>query len=457
MTVRPQILASFAAAAALLAGCASATTTSYVRPATTLPAAFAQAPATAAAQAAPGGEWWKRFSDPALDALVDQALARNNSLAQSAISVQRAQVQVGLSVINPTVSGSLSATDSGPVNGNGHWIKGYSGNLNVTYEADLFGRLAATKDVSRFEATATAEDYQTARLSLIATSVDLYYQLAYLNERLALAHDSVAYTQRTLELAQALRSAGSASLLDVSEAEQSLKSQQSNLEDLERQKVAALNAIDLLLDGQHWTPAATPVGTGEAGIPAVAVGVPAELLARRPDLRAAELRLREQLRQVDVTRLNFYPRLQLTGQLGSTTTELASFLKNPVGTLGADVLLPFLQVNEMRLQNKDAKLAYRSAVIGFRQTLYQALVDVENALADRRHYAEETRLLTASLEDARRVESLDETLYRAGSTTLKVWLDAQETRRQTEASLAASQLNERLAQVTLYKALGGDA
>jgi NodT family efflux transporter outer membrane factor (OMF) lipoprotein len=457
MTVSPKILASFCAAAALLSGCASATTTPYARPATTLPGTFAQAPAAAAAQPTPGGDWWKRFSDPALDALVGQALSRNNSLAQSAISVQRAQVQVGLSVINPTIQGNLSATESGPVNGNGPWLRGYSGNLQLSYEADLFGRLAATKDVLRFEANATAEDYQTARLSLIATTVDLYYQLAYLNERLALAHDSVAYTQRTLELAQALKSAGSASLLDVSEAEQSLKSQQSNLEDLERQRVAALNSIDLLLDGQHWTPAEEPAGTGEAGIPAVAVGVPAELLARRPDLRAAELRLREQLRQVDVTRLNFYPRLQLTGQLGSTSTELANFLKNPVGTLGADVLLPFLQVNEMQLQNKDAKLAYKSAVIGFRQTLYQALVDVENALADRRHYAEETRLLTTSLEDARRVESLDETLYRAGSTTLKVWLDAQETRRQTEASLALSQLNERLAQVTLYKALGGDA
>ena len=154
-------------------------------------------------------------------------------------------MQVGLSVINPAVSGSLSASDTGPANGNGPRFRSYGGNLNVSYEADLFGRLAATKDVSRFEASATAEDYQTARLSLIATTVDLYYQLAYLNERLVLAQDSVAYTQKTLGLAQALRAAGSSSRLEVSEAEQSLKSQQSNLEDLQRQRVASLNAIDL--------------------------------------------------------------------------------------------------------------------------------------------------------------------------------------------------------------------
>ena len=452
---RSWILTVLCASGAVLAGCAN--TTAYVRPAASIAPAYAQARAAAAGEPAPGGDWWKRFADPGLDALVDQALTRNNSLAQSEISVERARIQVGLSVINPTVSGSLSANTSGALNGNGRWLKSYGGSASVSYEADLFGRLHATKDVARFEADATAEDHATAQLSLIATTADLYYQLAFLNERIALSEDSVAYTRRTLGLAQALRSAGSASLLDVSEAEQSLKSQQSTLEDLQRQRVAALNAIDLLLDGLHWTPAEQPAGSGEAEPPAVAVGVPAELLARRPDLRAAELRLREQLRQVDVTRLNFYPRLDLTGQLGTSSAALADVLKNPIGTLGADVLLPFLQVDQMRLQNKDARLAYKSAVIGFRQTLYQALVDVENALADRRHYAEESRLLEESLVDARRVESLDETLYRAGSTTLKVWLDAQETRRQTEASLAQSRLNERLAQVTLYKALGGDA
>ena len=454
MTKRSSIFPGLVASAALLGGCAIQTP--YVRPAVTVAPTYAQASAETSGEPA-GGDWWKRFADPQLDALVDQALARNNSLAQSEIAVERARIQVGLSVINPTVSGSLTANDSGPLNGNGRWLRSYGGDATVTYEADLFGRLHATKDVARFEADATAQDYATARLSLTATTVELYYQLAFLNERIVLANDSVAYARRTLQLSQILKNAGSASLLDTSEAEQSLQSQQSTLEDLNRQKVAALNSIDLLLDGQHWTPPAEPVGSGEAGIPAVAVGVPAELLGRRPDLKAAELRLREQLRQVDVTKLNFYPRLSLTGQLGTSSSELSNLLKNPAGTLGADLLLPFLQVDQMKLQNQDAKLAYRNAVIGFRQTLYQALVDVENALADRSHYASESDLLSSSLTDARRVESLDETLYKAGSTTLKVWLDAQETRRQNEASLAQSRLNERLAQVTLYKALGGDA
>jgi NodT family efflux transporter outer membrane factor (OMF) lipoprotein len=454
MTNRSKILTALCASSALIAGCARMTP--YARPALTIPGAYAQASAPTSGEPA-GGEWWKRFGDTNLDTLVDQAVARNNSLAQSEISVERARVAVGLSVINPTISAGFSADDTGPLNGKGRWLRSYSPTATVSYEADLFGRLKATKDVARFEADATAQDYASARLSLIGTTVELYYQLAYLNERIALAEDSVAYGQKTLQLTQALRGAGSASQLDVSESEQSLQTQLSTLEDLKRQKVDALNSIDLLLDGQHWTPPSEPVGVGDLEPPQVAVGLPAELLGRRPDLRAAELRLREQLRQVDETRLNFYPRLTLTGELGTSSAELADVLKNPIGTLGADVLLPFLQVDQMKLQNKDARLAYKNAVIGFRQTLYQALVDVENALADRTHYAEESRLLASSLVEARRVEQLDETLYRAGSGTMLTWLQAQDTRRQNEASLAQSRLNERLAQDTLYQALGGDA
>src|SRR5579862_9966441 len=128
MTKRPWSLAGLLASGAALAGCAQ--TTAYVRPATTLPAAFAQAPAAASNQAAASGDWWKRFGDTGLDALVDQALARNNSLAQTAISVERARVKVGLSVINPTVSGQLTASGSGLVNGKSKWNGTYGGDAS---------------------------------------------------------------------------------------------------------------------------------------------------------------------------------------------------------------------------------------------------------------------------------------------------------------------------------------
>lgn len=438
---------------AALGGCAMRS--AYHAPAAPLPAHYAQADASLAAGAS-GQDWWRRFGDARLDGLVDQVLARNNDLAQAAIAVRRARVEAGLSVINPTIAANLSASSSKTLRRNGVAIRSYGSDLTVGYEADLFGRLAATRDAATFEARATAEDYETARLSLIATTATLYYQLGFLNERIGLAEESVAYAQKTLDLVQVQRGAGSASSLEIAEAQQSLHSQQVTLEDLQRQRVSTRNAIDLLLNGQPWT-GGEPARTPDEVPPAVAAGAPAELLGRRPDLRAAELRLREQLAQVDATRASFYPHLTLTGQLGGSSAALTELLKNPVGVAAANLALPFLQVNQMRLSNQAARLAYESAAVGFRQTLYQALSEVDDALADRTHYAAEARLSAQSLDEARTVERLNEVRYRAGSTTLKVWLDAQETRRQAEATYAQSVLNARLAQITLYKALGGDA
>lgn len=454
MTAKPMLLA--ASLAALLSQAACATRTPFQAPALSLPAAYAQADEAVSRATPEAGDWWRRFGDPRLDALVQQALSRNPTLAQAAVAVRAARVEAGLSVINPTVSANMSTNASKPLRQDGSTVRAYRGDAAVGYEVDLFGRLAATRQAAGLEAEATQEDYAAARLSLAATTATLYYQLAFLNERLDLARQSEAYAAKTLALARAQRTAGAASSLEEAQAQQALLRQQASLEDLIRQRVAARNAIDLLLDGQPWT-GQEPTRTPLEAPPAVAAGLPAQLLARRPDLRAAELRLRRTLRQGDATRASFYPRLSLTGQLGTSSSALHDLVSNPIGTLAADLALPFLQVDQARLQGQAARLAYESAALSFRQTLYQALSDVENALADRTQYALEARLSSQSLVEARRIEALSEVRYRAGATTLQIWLDAQETRRQAEAAYAQDVLNARVAQITLYKALGGQA
>jgi NodT family efflux transporter outer membrane factor (OMF) lipoprotein len=453
MTAKPSILV--ASLAIILCQSACATRTSYQRPQVSLPATYPQA-LPEASPSAVEGQWWRRFGDAQLDALVDEVAARNTDLAQAAIAVRRSRLEAGLSVINPSVSANVSGSTTKALAGDGLETNGYGGNLTVGYEVDLFQRLAATRDAAAFEAQATEEDYAAARIALFATTATLYYQLGFVNERIDLAEESLAYARKTLELVEVQRRAGAVSSLEVIQAQQSLHSQQTMLEDLVRERVGVRNGIDLLLDGKPWQ-GQEPRRTPDHPAPTVAAGVPAELLGRRPDLRAAELRLRRQLSQADATRAGFYPRLSLTGQLGTSSKALSDLVKNPLGTLAADLALPFLQVDAMRLQTASARLSYESAVVGFRQTLYQALADVDNALADRRQYGVQSRLSAQALSEARRIEALTEIRYRAGSTTLKIWLDAQETRRQAEAAYAQTVLNARLSQITLYKALGGDA
>jgi len=187
----------------------------------------------------------------------------------------------------------------------------------------------------------------------------------------------------------------------------------------------------------------------------VAPGLPAALLTRRPDIVAAEHRLRRTVSSVDATRRAFYPALTLTGSVGTSSTELADVLRNPVGTLGAGLLLPFVQWRDMQRNIAVAQADQELAVWTYRQTWYQALADVEDALSALHQYDVQGEQLLVATQAARDAERLSEARYRAGAVALKTWLDAQESRRQVETSLALNRLNRLQARATLFQALGG--
>ncbi|KAF1048902.1 efflux transporter outer membrane subunit [Xylophilus sp.] len=457
MTLTALLRPSALALALALAGCSSLRT-AYEAPATAVPARWQHGPDAARdAEAATGG-WWRAFGDPVLDALVEAALARSNDLAVAAIKVRSARLQARLEENRPTLSGSVSADASRSLDG-GSTTRSNSASLSASYELDLWNRLGASLDAARWEAEATAEDREATAQTLVGTTATLYWQLAYYNQRLAAAAESIAYAERTLALVQAQYDAGSTSSLEVAESRQSLASQRATFVQLQQQVVTTSNSLAVLFDGVPVEVAVpgwrVPQALPEAPLPEVAAGLPAALLGRRPDLRAAELRLRKLLATADATRLAYYPQFSLTGALGGSSTTLGSVLSNPAVTLGAGLTLPFLNLTEMRLNTEVARNDYEKAVIDFRQTLYEALADVDNALSARRQYALQGEQLEQSLADARRIERLYEVRYRAGSVALSVWLDAQESRRTAETSLAENRLNRFANHATLFQALGG--
>jgi NodT family efflux transporter outer membrane factor (OMF) lipoprotein len=454
MTQRLVRTAAITAIALALSGCA-VLRTPYVRPAVVEAPQWRQARPTPAVAA--DGAWWRRFGDPQLDRLVDRALARNNDLAVAAINLRRAQLQARYAVINPVVNGTVTTDSSTTLRGRDASSRTHSASLLASYEVDLFGALASQKDAATWEARASAQDLESARLSLIAATVDDYFLVGYLNDRIVQAQQSVAYAGKALDLVTIQARAGAASSLEVAEAARNLSSQQAGLHDLIQQRVEARNTLDLLLNAETAAPGDELQRLPQGTAPTVDAGLPASLLARRPDLRATELRLREKLANVDQARLDFYPALSLTGSLGSTSATLGNLMRNPVGTLGAQIALPFLQFDQLKLSVGVSRANYEAAAVQFRQTLYQALSDVENALSGREQLAAEGLALEESLKNARTVERLDEVRYRAGSIPLQIWLDAQETRRQAENALAQNRLNRIQNYVTLCKALGGDS
>ena len=452
-------------AASLLAGC-SAMHTPYQPAALSTPTSWQNQPLLVAGDTVLHDRWWRNFNDPQLDQLIELALARNNDLAAAAILVRRAQLQAGLATTNPTVSLGLNTSNSRNLNGSSGAIPGLPGapvssrsqslTASVAYEVDLWGKLASQRDAAQWEALATAEDRDSAALSLIGTTAGLYWKIANLEQRIVLSEQSIAYVARILQLVRVQYEAGAVSALEVLEAERSLASQQASHTLLLQDMVETRSALAILFDGPPETKDSGHYRLTADTLPAVDAGLPAELLARRPDLRAAELRLRKTLSSADAIRSGYYPTFSLTGTLGSSSTSLQNLLQNPVGTLASGLTFPFLQWNQMQLNIAVSKVDYEKASIDFRQIFYKALRDVEIALSARSQFQDQGVRLAQSLAAARRIESLYQERYRAGSVALKIWLDAQETLRSAESAVADNDLNLLNSQVKLYQALGGD-
>lgn len=462
----PIALATALVAVTLLAACA--TPTAYERTALSVPDQFAQnragaqtgAQAGAAADAAARqalSPWWLTLGDAQLTSLIQDALARNNNLAQAALKVRRAQLVAAQAASDqlPGVAVKGSSTASQALDG-GPTTRLSTATATVTWEADLWGRLAALRSAADWEAQATEQDRAAAAQALVATTANLYFQVAFLNQRIEASQQSIDHARRTLVLVQGQYDAGSTSGLELSQATQALATQEAAHTQFLLQRVQARNALAILFDGPPGVALNEAQRLPDGALPEVPAGVPSELLARRPDVRAAELRLRKSLAQVDATRTAYYPTLTLTGSVGGSSTALTQVLTDPVGTLGAGLVLPFVQFRDMRRNIAISQTDHDSAVIGWRQSWYSALSDVDNALASRQQYEQQGLRLQEAVAAARNTERLAEARYRAGSVPLKTWLDAQETRRQAEISLAQSRLNRLNAMVTLYQVLGGD-
>lgn len=439
--------------AVLLAGCSSLATP-YVRPA--LPNAPAWADQQGASNPAAASQWWRSFGDSKLDQLVETVLANNNDLLAASLRVRKALLQADQAGVArlPVLNGSGTAQNTTPLADPSSSSNSFNTGLGASYELDLWGRLASAQDMAALQAAASAEDLETARTTVIASTIETYWRLAYINQDLATARSSVDVARQVETLVKEQARAGAATELELAEARQAVESQAAALSDLEQARVVLRNALSVLLNGvaspvdePQRLPRRTPVQ--------ITAGLPADLLARRPDLRAAELRLRASLRNVDQTRASLYPQITLTGNLGATSTDLMQLLANPIATLGAGLVLPFLNAREGQLRVKVSEIDYQIAVSEFRSALLTAFSDTGNALNARTTFNAKASRLRAALEAAELAEKLTEERYRAGSVALRVWLDAQERSRAATRALAANRLDQLVTEVQIFRVLGG--
>ncbi|ELL0570916.1 efflux transporter outer membrane subunit [Vibrio fluvialis] len=402
-------------------------------------------------------QWWTSFGDPQLNQWVDKVLATNSDLAIATLTLKQARLEAGLATSDtyPDVSASVSGERSKSLDG-GDSSKSYQASLSVSYELDLWGKLSAAKDAAMWTALATQQEREATAQSLVATTAQLYWQIGYLNQRVELSNNDIKDAKETLALTQSQYRHGSVTRVNVLEAERTLAGLEATHRDYLQQRTEAVNAFAILFDQPPQDLATSIPALPDYAVPNIEAGVPADVLNRRPDVKQSLFELKSVLATKDNTDTNYFPSLTLTGALGGSSTELRKLLSDPIGTLGADLTLPFLNWNEMQLNRDIAQAKYESAIISYRKTLYAALQDVDNALSAKENYEFQAEKLQKQYDSAAEVARIYKSQYEYGAIDITTLLDAQENERSAKASLLENRYNQLVNIATVYQSLGGE-
>jgi multidrug efflux system outer membrane protein len=456
-------LAGILAVLVLEAGCMVGP--KYKRPTVDVPQDYRTPEPQQAAQASSLGneQWWQVYQDPVLTQLIHTAIANNYDVRIAAARVLEAQAQVGITRANQLPTANVGANVFSEQNAKvtnlfpAYQVNGGELNLSVIWNLDFWGKYRRQTEAARAQLLATEWGQRAVMSSLVANVATAYFELRALDSELEISQRTLASRQQSLKLTQVLESHGSGSGLDVSQAEQLVYAASETIPDLERQIQQQENVLSVLL-GEN--PQSIPRGRAltEQPVPQnVPAGLPSELLERRPDVRQAEQNMVAANAQIGVAKASFFPSLSLTGLGGLESNALNQFISKPSETwAGAfSVSQPVFQGGALRSQLRFARANWQEAVLSYQQTVQNALEQASNSLVASqkdREFREQQELLTQA---AQQTDQLSEVLYKNGGASYLQVLTSETNYFSAELNLVQAQLNERLALVQLYQALGG--
>ncbi len=448
--------ASAAVLALTLAGCGSMAP-DYQRPVAPVAANFGSE--NAGGTAASAIEWRQFFSDARLQALITLALANNRDLRIAVLNIEQARAQYDIRRADqwPTVNAGLSG--SRLPNSAGSISSTYSAGVLVTaYELDLFGRVRSLGDAALAQYLASEEARKAAQISLVATVATSYLALQGDEELLRVTRETLLTRETSLRLIKLRFDNGAASQIDLRQAESLLESARVALAQVTRQRALDENALVLLL-GQPlpaMLPAAVPI-TDAATLPELATGLPSDLLVRRPDIRQAEQLLIAANANIGAARAAFFPRITLTGSLGSASNELSGLFKAGSGgwSFAPQLLQPVFDAGRNQGNLQVAQVGRDIALAQYERAIQSAFREVADALAGRATLGEQLRAQQAVVRAEQDRYRLSDLRYRNGVASYLDALDAQ--RSLFAAQQAQVQLLAQYQQngVTLYRVLGG--
>ncbi len=460
----------------MLSACSLAPT--YQRPAAPVAAAYPQDTAGAAARtsvALPASAatavdtgWRSFFADAQLQQLIAAALEHNRDLRTAVLRMDEARAlydgQSADRLPNLNASASVArAKTPAFLSSTGHSTVGkrYDAGLAISaFELDFFGRVKSLSDAALASYLATDEARQAAQISLVAQVAQAYYTERAYAEQLALAQQTYAARSRTYQLTQQRAEVGASSRLDLRSAETLMETARAAALSLARQRAQAENALTLLV-GQNQPSASTSGALPDQrqldAMSALPAGLPSELLARRPDIRAAEQRLKAATANIGAARAAFFPRISLTTSLGSSSPSLGGLFDSGSGSwsFAPQLSLPIFDAGRNRANLSLAETRKNIAVADYEKTIQTAFREVADALAARDYLGEQVQAQNSIVEaQADRLKLLQLRFEQGIASSLDV-LDAQRELFSAQQTLVQVRQQRSGSAVDLYRALGG--
>jgi NodT family efflux transporter outer membrane factor (OMF) lipoprotein len=440
----------------------------YVRPSVDVPSGYKEADGWKVAEPRDQslrGAWWERFGDPRLSGLEAQVDISSQSVAAADAQLRqaRALVQAARAAYFPTVSVGVGLTrartsatlSDGNINA-GRTTTILQLPIDISWELDLWGRIRRSVESSRAGAAASAADLEAARLSVRAELAQDYFMLEALDADRALLDETVADYERSLQLTRNRYASGVAARADVLRAETQLKTTQAQAIDVGVQRAQLEHAIAVLIGqpASSFTLLAAPLAGAPPDIP---VGLPADLLERRPDVAGAERRVAAANAQIGVAVAAYFPTVTLSAGGGLESGSFAQWLTWPsrFWSVGPGISQTVFDGGLRGAQTDQARAAYDGTVAAYRETVLTAFKEVEDNLAALRILQEEAGVQDTAVSDARQVVTVTTNQYRAGTVSYLDVVVAQTTALDNERTAVDLRGRRMVAAVLLIKALGG--
>ncbi len=413
--------------------------------------------------------WWRKFNDSKLNSLVGRALAANQDLkiAASRVAEAKAARRVARADLFPQVSAGGDASRSNnsvaaasiPAFATDITHNSFNLNLDASWEADIFGGTRRNVEAATRDVQAAAENARDVQVGLVSEVASAYLELRGYQARKNVAERNLKSQRDTLELTQSRQAAGVANDLDVARAEAQTEATAAAIPQYEALLRRSIYRLGVLLGGTPGSVEAELIASKAQPIapPAVPVGLPSDLIRRRPDVRRSERQLAAATARIGVATADLYPKFAITARTGLSALEADELFKGNAGlwSLGPSLNWPIFTAGKIRGNIAVQTARQEQAALSFEKSVYLALEDVEASLIsfgqEQKRYASLTRAVSAT----RRASSLADDRYKAGLENFLTVLEANRQLLAAEDAQVSSQTQVSLNLVGLYKALGG--